>query len=270
MRRWNGYLNLLKMNKKKGSFFSLLQRRKRNFIFCVNLAFYTLVAFEFTGLTSCVSASEKNISADSTAINSNQKDDEWRTVGYGGGGAMFYPEVSPYNPDYAFVSCDMTGSYVTHNGGESWGMFNLHSPVDFYVFDPLDSNTVYANSVGLFKSTDKGSTWTLFYPSPLETIGLVSKGDHAQEVVVSRDSTIRKVQAFAIDPESSKKLYAVISIDKAVALYVSDDGGLKWTKEKDLKEKAKNISSGSREFWFGLSDHRMFSQANRLNGISCF
>ena len=58
------------------------------------------------------------------------------------------------------------------------------------------------------------------------------KGDHAQEVLITRDSTIRKVQAFAIDPENSKKLYAVISIDKAIGLYVSDDGGLKWDKGK--------------------------------------
>jgi hypothetical protein len=115
----------------------------------------------------------------------------------------------------------MTGSYVTYNGGESWRMFNLHSPVDFYVFDPLDSNTVYANSLALFKSTDKGVTWNLLYPSPSQTLGLVSKGDHAEEMVVTRDSTIREVQALAVDPENSKKLSAVISIDKEIAFYVS-------------------------------------------------
>src|SRR4029079_10631048 len=131
--------------------------------------------------------------------------------------------------------------YVTYNGGESWRMFNLHSPVQFYVFDPLDSNTVYASSVALFKSTDKGVTWNLLYPSPSQTMGLVSKGDHAEEIVVTRDSIIRSVQAFAVDPGNSKKLYAVISADKAIALYLSTDGGLNWMKEKDLTEKAKNI-----------------------------
>ncbi|MCW3109572.1 MAG: hypothetical protein JWQ09_4078, partial [Segetibacter sp.] len=79
-------------------------------------------------------------------INANGRNDAWGMVGYGGGGAMFYPAVSPHNPGYAFVSCDMGGSYVTYNGGQSWRMFNLRSTVDFYVFDPLDSNTVYANS----------------------------------------------------------------------------------------------------------------------------
>ncbi len=93
--------------------------------------------------------------------NANGRNDDWGMIGYGGGGAMFYPAVSPYNPDYAFVSCDMGGSYVTYNGGQSWRMFNLRSSVDFYVFDPIDANTVYANSIALFKSKDRGNTWSV-------------------------------------------------------------------------------------------------------------
>jgi photosystem II stability/assembly factor-like uncharacterized protein len=192
-------------------------------------------------ISSCYFTEKKNKSGSSENTTTDNRSDTWKTVGFGGGGATFYPEISPFNSDYAFVSCDMTGSYVTFNGGGSWRMFNLHSPVDFYVFDPLDSNTVYANSLALFKSTDKGVTWNLLYPSPSQTLGLVSKGDHAEEMVVTRDSTIREVQALSVDPENSKKLYAVISIDKAIALYVSDDGGATWAKEKDLRERAKNI-----------------------------
>ncbi len=47
--------------------------------------------------------------------NDNGRNDNWGMVGYGGGGAMFYPAVSPHNPDYAFVSCDMGGGYVTYD-----------------------------------------------------------------------------------------------------------------------------------------------------------
>jgi photosystem II stability/assembly factor-like uncharacterized protein len=193
------------------------------------------------GISGCYSSIKKARLERGTNTSANDGENTWKTIGFGGGGATFYPEISPFNSDYAFVSCDMTGSFVTYNAGETWRMFNLHSPVDFYVFDPLDSNIVYANSVALFKSTDKGVTWNLLYPSPSQTSGWVSKGDHAEEILVTRDSTIRKVQALAVDPEDSKKLYAVISIDKAIAFYVSDDGGVKWTKEKDLKERAKNI-----------------------------
>jgi len=173
--------------------------------------------------------------------NLNGRNDAWGFVGAGGGGAMFHPTVSPQNSDFAFVSCDMTGSFVTYNGGESWRMFNLRSPINYYVFDPLDSNTVYANSIALFKSTDRGNTWSVLYPNPDEIIGIVSKGDHAQEIVVTRDSTKREVLAFAVDPENSKKLYAVISIDKSIACYISDNGGLQWTKESELKEEVRNI-----------------------------
>jgi photosystem II stability/assembly factor-like uncharacterized protein len=171
----------------------------------------------------------------------NGRNDDWGMMGYGGGGAMFYPTVSPYNPDYAFVSCDMGGSYVTYNGGQSWRIFNLRSSVDFYVFDPLDSNTVYANSLALFKSTDRGKTWGVMYPAATEINGIVSKGDHAQEVLITKDSTVRKILAFAVDPEDSKKLYAAISIDKSVSFYTSDDGGINWMKEHKLEDGAKNI-----------------------------
>ncbi len=149
-----------------------------------------------------------------TTLNPNGRNDSWGFAGAGGGGAMFYPAVSPHNPDYAFVSCDMTGAYVTHNGGASWRMFNLRSPVQYYVFDPLDSNTVYANSIALFKSTDRGNTWSVLYPSASEISGVVSKGDHAQERVVTKDSTQRNVLAFAVDPGNSKNYMQLFQLTK--------------------------------------------------------
>jgi hypothetical protein len=192
-------------------------------------------------LQSCTSSEKKQNSVDVEVKNPNGRNDMWGFVGYGGGGAMFYPAVSPHNPNYTLVSCDMTGSFVTQNGGESWRMFNLRGPVDYFVFDPLDSNTVYANSIAMFKSSDRGNTWSIFYPPPSLVAGVVSKGDHASEVIVTRDSTTREVLAFAVDPDDSKKLYGAISINKAIAFYSSEDGGVNWTKEKELEDIPKNI-----------------------------
>ncbi len=61
----------------------------------------------------------------------------FRVIGPGGGGAMFNPTISPHDTNTALVSCDMTGSYITHDGGRSWRMFNLRGTTKFFVFDPL-------------------------------------------------------------------------------------------------------------------------------------
>ena len=107
--------------------------------------------------------------------NPNGRNDAWGFTGAGGGGAMFNPTVSPHNPSYAYVRCDMTGAYVTYNGGESWRMFNLRSPVRWFVFDPLDVNVIYANSIALFRSTDRGTSWSIVYPDPSEIKSVISK-----------------------------------------------------------------------------------------------
>lgn len=173
--------------------------------------------------------------------NPNGRNDTWGFAGYGGGGAMFNPAVSPHNANYAYVACDMTGSFVTYDGGLSWRMFSLRGPVKYFVFDPVDSNIVYAKSIALFRSSDRGKTWNIVYPGPAEIKGFVAKGDHAEERIITNDSTGRYVLALAVDPDNSMKLHAAISIDNVVAYYFSDDQGEHWTKEKDLENGAKNI-----------------------------
>jgi photosystem II stability/assembly factor-like uncharacterized protein len=173
--------------------------------------------------------------------NPNGRNDTWGFAGYGGGGAMFNPAVSPHNSDYAYVACDMTGSFVTYNGGQLWRMFSLRGPVEYFVFDPVDSNIVYANSIALFRSTDRGNTWDIVYPGPAENKGIVAKGDHAEEIIITSDSTRRHVLALAVDPDNSMKLHAAISIDNVIGYYFSNDQGSHWTKEKELENGAKNI-----------------------------
>ena len=203
--------------------------------------FLTVGVLFFVALMGCRSTPETPAAEKEAYKNPNGRNDAWGFTGYGGGGAMFFPAVSPFNTNHALVACDMTGSFITANGGASWRMFNLRGPVHYFVYDPLDSNVMYANSIGLFKSIDQGKTWSLWYPAPSEVDGVVSKGDHASEVLVTKDSTRRNVLALAIDPEDSKKLYAAISINKQTGFYTSVDGGLQWKKEKDLDDQVKNV-----------------------------
>ena len=176
------------------------------------------------------------ISCGSEGQKSDSQTAEWTWVGIGGGGSIFSPAVSPHDPNVAFTSCDMGGSMVTHNGGESWKMINLSSVVRFFVFDPVDPDVVYAHSIGLFKSEDKGLTWRLLYPNPPEVVYNVSKFDHADEFLVTQDAQRRSVRTFAIDPTQPKHLYAAIRIEQSIALYTSTDGGGSWKKEKDFEE----------------------------------
>ncbi|MBL7969625.1 MAG: hypothetical protein JNK09_21675 [Prolixibacteraceae bacterium] len=171
----------------------------------------------------------------------NHRNDSWQIIGPGGGGAMFNQSVSPHDNKVVFVSCDMGGSYVSYNGGLSWRMFNLPTMTKSYTFDPNDENVIYAISLGIFKSIDKGKTWKIIYPESKDINKLISKGDHANLLISTNDSTTRKVMALSIDPVVSSSLYAVISIDNITGFYSSDDGGIHWKFEKQLNYEATNI-----------------------------
>jgi hypothetical protein len=79
-------------------------------------------------------------------------------LGPGGGGAMFHPTISPHDPEEALVACDMTGSFITHDGGATWRMFNLRGAVHFFSFDPRLRNVIYAQTNNLWRSQDDGVT----------------------------------------------------------------------------------------------------------------
>src|SRR5450631_2878829 len=67
----------------------------------------------------------------------------WRIIGPGGGGSLFHPTVSPHDSRVALVACDMTGAYLTQDGGATWRIVNLGEPVQFFVFDPIDARVIF-------------------------------------------------------------------------------------------------------------------------------
>src|SRR5665647_1962913 len=71
---------------------------------------------------------------------------QWEKIGPGGGGSTFIPTFSYQNPDYFIVKCDMTGSYLTRNGGKSYQQINMAGGASCYAFDPNDSTTIYIGS----------------------------------------------------------------------------------------------------------------------------
>src|SRR5215813_936648 len=103
---------------------------------------------------------------------------DFHIIGPGGGGAMFHPTISPHDANTVLVNCDMTGGYITHDGGKSWRMFNLRGVVQFYVFDPKLPQRIYAYATGLWRSDDNGETWNLVYPQSSTVTGVFMASDH--------------------------------------------------------------------------------------------
>src|SRR5437763_9631550 len=82
----------------------------------------------------------------------------WEIIGPGGGGALFAPAVSSRDPDRALIASDMTGAYITEDGGRSWRMFNLRGTIHSFAFDAVSNNVMYAMSSELWRSADVGQT----------------------------------------------------------------------------------------------------------------
>jgi photosystem II stability/assembly factor-like uncharacterized protein len=166
---------------------------------------------------------------------------DFRAIGPGGGGAMFNPTISPHDANTVLVSCDMTGSYITHDGGRTWRMFNLRGVADFFVFDPLDAKTMYAHATGLWRSTDGGEQWNLVYPSPSAVKGVKMDSDHADEQILADPDPLSSIKAMAVDPANSKVLYVAAGAKESPALFVSRDSGQTWQKQEPLPDVPRHI-----------------------------
>lgn len=154
--------------------------------------------------------------------------DAWRILGPGGGGAQFYPAVSPINPNLVLVACDMTGAYISEDAGASWRMFNLREPVKFFAFDPNDARVIYAGAAALWRSTDTGRTWNLIYPVPASFNRILMPDDHASPTFETTSGPAEPVTVLTVDPSDSKTLYAVIGRGQNSALFISKDAGANW------------------------------------------
>ena len=151
-----------------------------------------------------------------------------RIVGPGGGGAMFHVTISPHDRNEVLLSCDMTGAYISHDGGHHWRMFNLRGSVHFFAFDPLERHTLYAATEALWKSTDDGESWRMLWPRPSTVRAIVMDSDHADESYVARPNPIGTISALAIDPADSRTLYATATREGSSDVVLSRDGGQSW------------------------------------------
>jgi len=152
-----------------------------------------------------------------------QRLDAWQIIGPGGGGTFYYPSISPHDPNLVFATTDMTGCYVSENGGRTWRLFNLRMTCRF-VFDPKLPNRVYAltGRAGLWRTEDRGHTWSLVYPDASSFVRYLD--DEAEVTTRTACCYPEPVAAFAVDPDDSNTLYASFESQ----LWVSQDAGKHW------------------------------------------
>jgi len=166
---------------------------------------------------------------------------DFRVIGPGGGGAMFNPTISPHDSQTTLVSCDMTGAYITHDGGRSWRMFNLRGTVRFFAFDPIQPKTLYAEVNGLWRSTDDGESWKLIWPPPAAIQAVQMNSDHADEQIIAKADPVGEMVALAIDPADSRTLFVAGRQKQGAALFVSRDSGGTWREQARLSEAPRRI-----------------------------
>ena len=172
-----------------------------------------------------------------TALIAAARDDGWRILGPGGGGAQFFPTISPHDPRRVLVACDMTGSYLTEDAGASWRMFNLGGTTRFFVWDPNRPKVIYAGNKGLFRTVDGGASWKFVYPPPDQVSGVEISDDHADETILVHGRPAPRVASLAVDPVDSKVLYAAIGN----TLQVSRDYGATWNVDRQFSAAARRV-----------------------------
>ncbi|MEO6911269.1 MAG: hypothetical protein ABI158_10120 [Edaphobacter sp.] len=158
--------------------------------------------------------------------------DSWKIVGPGGGGTMISPTISPHDSRLVVEYCDMTGGYITHDNGEAWRMFNLRTGIEAYAFDPLNKDVIYAGNSALWRSEDRGKSWSMIYPNPHKNTVEHQVGDHSDIFLSSDDASYPgagAITAIAIDPHNSKRLFVAFTKNRSTsAVYASTDRGATW------------------------------------------
>jgi len=148
---------------------------------------------------------------------------EWSQVKLGGGGYVTGAIFHPKSEGLAYIRTDVGGMYRRNSDSEEWEQLfdfplsqNHLYGVDGFAVDPDDPDVVYAAlgmyywlDGGLYKSNDRGETWTK----------LVSARCNGNKLRRNYGECV------AIDPENSDVIYFGTRYQ---GLYRSSDGGKTW------------------------------------------
>lgn len=202
----------------------------------------------------CAACSTRNHQPEFTGTHSQQED--WKVIGPGGGGGVFIPTISPFDTNFVFAKGDMTGAFVTYDGGKNWRMFNLMTVASDFEFDPSDSKTVYASSRGylydedrgsglsmLYRSENKGKSWRVIYPKidRIKHLERLQSMSTLPSKLLGEDIPDGSIDIICVDPTDSRRIFLGLSplkpyigrvpieSEKKAMLVWSDDRGESWS-----------------------------------------
>jgi photosystem II stability/assembly factor-like uncharacterized protein len=203
-----------------------------------NLMLPRLLSVMVLAFTLCLTACGGGVTETTPASSGPSPD--WSIIGPGGGGSTFFPTYHPTDPDRIAIRCDMTGCYLSDNGGQSWEMYNIPGSVSSFAFDPSENKIVYVGAAGLHRTTDFGKSWELIFPLPSDTLGQSHFGDHADFDWVVRDGASypggnSHVDAILIDPQNPQNLYVGLNFQGSGSVFVTRDNGASWSELARLK-----------------------------------
>ena len=184
------------------------------------------------------------LTARAAAAGAAARQDAWKVIGMGGGGTTQHPAISPHDARIELEACDMTGAYITTDGGNSFRMFNLRNGVRCYGFDPSKANVIYAGNDGLWRSVDTGRTWSLVFPDPGRKTFEHMRTDHADHSFTTDDPAYPRegleasITAIAVDPRDSEAIYVAFNggyfREGKPFLCASRDFGKNWERVREF------------------------------------
>lgn len=199
------------------------------------------------------------------------KENKTEIIGPGGGGATFIPTFFQGNPMQFLVRCDMTGSYLTKDGGASYQQINFANGASSYAFHPQDSNIIYIGAAALNRSVDGGKTWEQIFPRREEIVKESYSGDHANYRLSVKESSIYdttsgRISNICIDPGYEGMMY----FSMGNFFYHSQDTGRTWNR-LDCKQPIDFIHAGKgfdkREVYI-FTSHQQFLFYKDANALS--
>ena len=128
-----------------------------------------------------------------------QVPNHWQSRGMGGGGAVYAPSISSFNPDEAWLSCDMSVISRTSDFGSTWrtvGFDTLTGKRNSTVNFTNHPDTMYIEAADQYtsknypkRSSDAGSTWEIIpsasYWGNYGSFRLFANPNNAKQVVAS-------------------------------------------------------------------------------------